>query len=101
VTLITLRVLIFRKSYINTDRANKKFYFLLALFVLRIYFLILSPNNLRILLGWDGLGLSSYLLVVYYSSNKANTSGIITLLINRFGDALILTALFLQIKSFS
>lgn len=101
VSLITLRVLIFRKSYIILDKSNKKFYFLLILFVFSIFLLILSPRNLRILLGWDGLGLSSYLLVIYYNSNKANTSGIITLLINRFGDALILLRLFWQISSFS
>lgn len=101
VTLITISVLFFRKSYINKDKANKKFYFLLALFVFRIYLLILAPNNLSILLGWDGLGISSYLLVIYYNSNKANTSGLLTLLINRLGDALILTALYLQISHHS
>lgn len=101
VTLIRIRILFFRKSYINKDKSNKKFYFLLLLFVFRIYLLILSPNNLSILLGWDGLGISSYLLVIYYNSNKANTSGMLTLLINRLGDALILTALYLQINRHS
>lgn len=96
VRLITVRVLIFRKSYITRDKNNKKFFFLLLLFVFRIFLLILSPNNLRILLGWDGLGVSSYLLVIYYNSRKSSTSGMITLLINRGGDALILTALAMQ-----
>ncbi len=100
VTLISLRVLIFRKSYINVDKRNKKFYFMLIIFILRIILLIISPNNLRILLGWDGLGVSSYLLVIYYNSNKANTSGIITLLINRGGDALILSALAIQCQAY-
>lgn len=101
VSLITLRVLIFRKSYIFTDKNNKKFFSLLMVFVLRIILLIISPNNLRILLGWDGLGVSSYLLVIYYNSNKSNTSGMITLLINRIGDALILRALAIQLKYLS
>jgi NADH-ubiquinone oxidoreductase chain 5 len=55
--------------------------------------LIFSPNLIRILLGWDGLGIRSYLLVIYYSSKKSFNSGILTILSNRVGDALILVSL--------
>ena len=48
--------------------------------------LILSPNIIRLLLGWDGLGVTSYLLVVFYQSNKSYNAGIITALTNRIGD---------------
>jgi NADH-ubiquinone oxidoreductase chain 5 len=36
------------------------------MFVVSIMFLIARPNVISILLGWDGLGLVSYLLVIYY-----------------------------------
>merc|ERR1719511_638373 len=55
--------------------------------------LILSPNLFRILLGWDGLGVSSYLLVIYYRRKKSYNSGIITFLSNRIGDALIISTM--------
>merc|ERR1719511_505958 len=55
--------------------------------------LILSPNLFRILLGWDGLGVSSYLLVIYYRSKKSYNSGIITFMSNRVGDALIISTM--------
>ena len=70
-----------------------RFHFLLMSFIFRIYFLILRPNFIRLLLGWDGLGLSSYLLVIYYGNTKAYNSGMITAITNRLGDALILISI--------
>jgi len=52
--------------------------------------LILRPNLISILLGWDGLGVRSYLLVIYYSRRKSFNAGIITFARNRVGDALII-----------
>ena len=93
VILISIRVFTFRRSYIRGDKYFKRFHYLLLSFVVSIVILILSPNLVRILLGWDGLGISSYLLVIYYSRSKSYNAGIITILRNRVGDALILISL--------
>jgi len=90
VSLIRFRVLTFSKRYMINDKNFARFHFLLIRFILSIYFLILRPNIVRILLGWDGLGLRSYLLVIYYGRTKAYNSGMITALTNRLGDSLIL-----------
>jgi len=55
-------------------------------FIAAIGFFILRANFVSLLLGWDGLGLVSYLLITYYYSKYSINSGLITLLINRFGD---------------
>ena len=52
--------------------------------------LIISPNMIRILLGWDGLGLVSYCLVIYYQNVKSYNAGILTALSNRIGDVTLL-----------
>ena len=52
--------------------------------------LILIPHITALLLGWDGLGLVSFLLVTFYASPKALGAGMFTALRNRIGDAIIL-----------
>jgi NADH-ubiquinone oxidoreductase chain 5 len=52
--------------------------------------LIISPNLISILLGWDGLGLVSYCLVIYFQNIKSYNAGILTALSNRIGDVALL-----------
>lgn len=63
------------------------------LFVASIALIILSPNMISILLGWDGLGLVSYALVIYYQNVKSAGAGVLTVLSNRVGDVAILVAI--------
>jgi len=86
VRLIAGSVIIFSTSYMRSEFYFRRFIIIVGLFVISIYLLILSPNIIRILLGWDGLGVTSYLLVVFYQSNKSYNAGIITAITNRLGD---------------
>jgi len=52
--------------------------------------LIIRPNLIRILLGWDGLGLVSYCLVIYYQNVKSYNAGILSILSSRVGDVALL-----------
>lgn len=70
-----------------------RFIFLLLAFVTSIGLLIFSPNLVRLLLGWDGLGLVSYCLVIFYQNYKSLNAGILTVLSNRVGDVFILAAI--------
>lgn len=63
------------------------------MFVFSIIILIISPNLIRILLGWDGLGLVSYCLVIYFQNVKSYNAGILTALSNRIGDVALLMAI--------
>ena len=93
VVLISFSVFIFRKSYIILDINFIRFHLILWLFVTSILLLIFSPGFFRLILGWDGLGLRSFLLVIYYKNYKAINAGILTFITNRLGDGLILAGI--------
>jgi len=50
-------------------------------------------NVFFVILGWDGLGLVSFYLIVYYQNQSSIFSGLFTLLINRVGDAFFLCSI--------
>jgi len=90
VSLIRLSVFTFRFRYISPQKFFGRFHLLLIIFVLSIILLILSSNLIFTLVGWDGLGVSSYLLVIYYGRTKSYNAGILTVITNRIGDVLLL-----------
>nr|YP_010809158.1 NADH dehydrogenase subunit 5 [Anaka burmensis]UNZ99517.1 NADH dehydrogenase subunit 5 [Anaka burmensis] len=87
VTLISSMVIFYSINYMGIyNYSSNRFLFLVILFVLSMILMIMSPNLVSILLGWDGLGLVSYCLVIYYQSMKSYLAGMITCLTNRLGD---------------
>lgn len=93
VCFISSIVFCYSCRYIEVDKNINRFIILVFLFVFSILIMILSPSLIRILLGWDGLGLSSYCLVIYYQNNKSYSAGILTVLINRLGDVALLISI--------
>lgn len=93
VLFISSLVIFYSEEYIAGDLNINRFIILVLMFVLSIIFLIISPNLIRILLGWDGLGLVSYLLVIYYQNVKSYNAGMLTALSNRIGDVAFLLAI--------
>nr|YP_009728179.1 NADH dehydrogenase subunit 5 [Euproctis seitzi]QIA46626.1 NADH dehydrogenase subunit 5 [Euproctis seitzi] len=90
VFMISSVVIFYSKSYMSSELNLNRFIILVLLFVISMLLLIISPNIISILLGWDGLGLISYLLVIYYQNLKSYNAGMLTVLSNRIGDVFIL-----------
>jgi len=90
VLLISGMVILYSGVYIEAEVSFSRFIILVALFVLSMALIIFSPNLIRILLGWDGLGLVSYCLVIFYQNVKSLNAGLLTILSNRVGDVALL-----------
>nr|YP_007475286.1 NADH dehydrogenase subunit 5 [Ommastrephes bartramii]BAM76981.1 NADH dehydrogenase subunit 5 [Ommastrephes bartramii] len=85
-------VMVFTISYMSGDGNLLRFSLTVMLFVLSMNFLIFIPSLISLLLGWDGLGLVSFCLVIYYQNSKSLAAGMLTVLMNRVGDCFILSA---------
>nr|QZP41029.1 NADH dehydrogenase subunit 5 [Geoscapheus dilatatus] len=90
VFFISSLVILYSDYYMYGDYNMNRFIYLVLLFVMSMMFMIISPNMISILLGWDGLGLVSYCLVIYYQNVKSYNAGMLTALSNRIGDVALL-----------
>nr|YP_009093773.1 NADH dehydrogenase subunit 5 [Ulomoides dermestoides]AIS67605.1 NADH dehydrogenase subunit 5 [Ulomoides dermestoides] len=93
VLFISSVVIFYSDEYMEGDMSINRFIMLVVMFVVSMMLLILSPNLISILLGWDGLGLVSYCLVIYYQNIKSYNAGMLTALSNRIGDVALLMAI--------
>nr|ASL05713.1 NADH dehydrogenase subunit 5 [Monochamus sartor urussovii] len=93
VLFISSMVIYYSEEYMEGDLNLNRFILLVVMFVLSMMLLIISPNLISILLGWDGLGLVSYCLVIYYQNVKSYNAGMLTALSNRIGDVALLMAI--------
>jgi len=93
VLFISANVLMFSTIYIKDDEFINRFTVLVLLFIISINLLIYLPHFIILLLGWDGLGIVSFILVIYYQNPKSLAAGIITALTNRIGDVILLLSI--------
>nr|YP_010373792.1 NADH dehydrogenase subunit 5 [Bryanellocoris orientalis]UPI55319.1 NADH dehydrogenase subunit 5 [Bryanellocoris orientalis] len=99
VMIISCMVIYYSNSYMSGDCNNLRFLLLVVMFVISMCFMVISPNLVSILLGWDGLGLVSYCLVIYFQNFKSYSSGMLTVLTNRIGDVAILMSIGICLSS--
>ena len=96
VSLISALVHIYSIGYMDHDPNKPRFMSYLSLFTFAMMTLVVSDNFLQLFFGWEGVGLSSYLLIgFWYKKNSANKAAIKAFIVNRAGDFGFVIALFL------
>ena len=85
IILIFIHVLIFRRVYMH-DYYFSRFLIVTRSLVISIILLVNSSSLITLLLGWDGLGVSSFFLVIWYQRWSSLDGGIVTFISNRLGD---------------
>lgn len=101
VTGVGFLIHIFATWYMRGEEDFARFFSYFNLFVASMLLLVLGDNLALLFLGWEGVGLCSYLLIGYYYQNPANGfAAIKAFTVTRVGDVFLLIALFLIYQQF-
>jgi NADH-quinone oxidoreductase subunit L len=87
VTTVSSLVHLYSVGYMGYDEHPQRFMAYLSLFTFFMLMLVTADNLLQVFLGWEGVGLASYLLIgFWYKKPSANAAAIKAFLVNRVGD---------------
>jgi NADH-quinone oxidoreductase subunit L len=101
VTGVGFLIHIYSVGYMWEEGGYYRFFSYLNLFMFFMLTLVLASNYLLMFVGWEGVGLASYLLIgFFYTRDSAAAAGKKAFIVNRIGDFGFLIALFLMIKHF-
>ncbi|MBP6219144.1 MAG: NADH-quinone oxidoreductase subunit L [Oligoflexales bacterium] len=101
ITGIGTLIHIYAGGYMHEEESTARFFSYLNLFVFMMLLLVLGNNLLVMFVGWEGVGLCSYLLIGYWFSEEANgRAGMKAFVVNRIGDLGFLLGIFLCYKTF-
>lgn len=90
-------VIIYTYDYMINDAHIIRFNLYIVLFIWNMLILITTSNICILFIGWEGVGLSSYLLISYwYTRLETNLGGLIAILMNRIGDMFIILSMIMS-----
>src|SRR6056300_1306357 len=101
VTLISTLVHLYSTSYMSHDPHQPRFMAYLSLFTFFMLMLITADNFIQLFLGWEGVGLCSYLLINFWFTRvQANKAAIKAMIINRIGDFSLIIGILVMFVNF-
>lgn len=101
VTWVSALVHLYSIGYMHEDPHTPRFFSYLSLFTFFMLMLVTSDNLLQLFLGWEGVGLCSYLLIgFWYKKPSANAAAMKAFIVNRVGDLGFMLGLLLTYKIF-
>ena len=96
VTFVGFIIHVYSVGYMHGDSGYARFFTYMNLFMTSMLVLVLANNYLFMFLGWEGVGLCSYLLIgFWYQKKSASDAGKKAFVVNRIGDAGFLLGLFI------
>jgi NADH-ubiquinone oxidoreductase chain 5 len=101
VLIVSSMVHVYSISYMSADPHNQRFFSYLSMFTFFMLILVAGDNYLILFVGWEGIGVSSYLLINFWFTRiQANKSAIKAMVVNRVGDTFLSVAFFVAFWAF-
>lgn len=102
VTFVGSLILVYAVGYMEHDPARRRFFAYMALFIASMLVLVMADSYTMMFLGWEGVGLCSYLLIGFWNQIPANAvAAKKAFIMNRVGDAGFLIAMGAMVAYFS
>jgi len=106
ITFVGTLIHMFSSEYMKEDEGYSRFFAYMNLFVFSMLILVLSNDLLLLYLGWEGVGLCSFLLIGFYYGDKKNAESNAyaarkSFLVTRIGDTSMILGFFLLVKTFN
>lgn len=101
VTVVSAMVHVYSIGYMAEDPAKPRFFSYLSLFTFMMLALVTAPNLLQLFLGWEGVGLASYLLIgFWHHKESANAASLKAFVVNRVADMGLIVAMLIAFVTF-
>lgn len=101
VTTVSACVHVYSVGYMHEDPSRRRFFIYLSAFTFTMLMLVTAPNLIQMFLGWEGVGVCSYLLIGFWHEKAtANAAAIKAFIVNRVADAAMLIGMFILIMTF-
>ena len=98
---VSFLIHVFAAWYMRGEEGYSRFFAYMNLFVASMLILVLADNLLLLYLGWEGVGLCSYLLIGFYYGGKVNNDAAMkAFLVTRTGDVFMAIGLFILVNTF-
>ncbi len=100
ITLVATLILVYSSAYLAGDEGYSRFFAYMDLFVGAMLVLVLADNLPLLYLGWEGVGLCSFLLIGFWYNNPDNVRAAMkAFIVTRIGDAALLVGLLILFTS--
>nr|YP_010449209.1 NADH dehydrogenase subunit 5 [Falcolipeurus marginalis]UTT72601.1 NADH dehydrogenase subunit 5 [Falcolipeurus marginalis] len=103
VSMVSTLIMFYSIDYMKGDKMKDKFFLCMNAFIVSMIILSTSSSMFWVMIGWDGLGISSFFLITYFQNWKSFNSAMTTFISNRIGDLFLISSIifFMEMKSFS
>lgn len=102
VTFVSFFIHLYSAEFMHGDEGYPRFFAYMNLFVFSMLTLVLANNLLLLYLGWEGVGLCSFLLIGFWYKDQENCyAARKAFIVTRFGDTAMIIGLFLLVKNFN
>ena len=96
ITVVGFLILLYSGEFMEADEGYTRFFIYMNLFVAAMLVLVLADNLLLLYVGWEGVGLCSYLLIAFWHKDVQNVyAGRKAFIVTRVGDTALIAGLFL------